>query len=110
VFIGNFLKKLFINLRNKPLERLYLYRPKEVYWLSGFLGAALFLNISSLFKGNFGDIFEFHSSPVYQMISSMGNSRFRYESAETLYWILALIFVFFIINKAKKISKWLWNE
>jgi hypothetical protein len=113
-YVYDYLRKNLKNQipqRKRITEKLYFYRPREVYCLSSLLGIALFLNFPSVLKLDFSGLFEYSRSPVHQMICGIGGiSRFRSEPADTLYWILLITFVFLTLIKAKKISQWLWNE
>jgi hypothetical protein len=116
-------KKLFIFFKNLTIGQntlattLYLHRPKEVYFLSIVLFCMIFLNgrfMKNLLEGNFGSAFDniggYYDSAVFGIIRGIGDDSLRAGAAENLYWVCAAIFIFLTINKAKRISKWLWNE
>ena len=99
------------------LTKIYPHRPKEVCFLSIVLFCMIFLNgrfMENLLGGNFGRAFDniggYYDSAVFGIIRGIGDDNLRLEAAENLYWVCAAIFIFLTINKAKRISKWLWNE
>ena len=94
----------------KLLSKISQYRPKEVYFISAVLFVCLFMDASEIFDGNFDRAFNMKKSIVYGVIMGIGDDNLRYGAAEILYWICAITFIFLTVNKAKRISKWLWNE
>jgi hypothetical protein len=106
------------------LTKIHPHRPKEVYFLSIVLFYMLFLNlkinanseyfVENLLEGDFGSAFNniggCYYSAVFGIIRGIGDDNFKQGGAENLYWVCAAIFIFLTINKAKRISKWLWNE
>ena len=105
------------------LTKIYPHRPKEVYFLSTVLFYMLFLNlekansqyfVEKLLEGNFGRAFHniggCYYSAVFGIMRGIGDNNYNLGVAENLYWVCAAIFIFLTINKAKRISKWLWNE
>jgi hypothetical protein len=122
-------KKIFIFFKSLTIGQntlattLYSYRPKEVYFLSTVLFCMIFLNLEeahsqyfmeNLLEGNFVRAFDYiggySDSAVFGIIRGIGDDNLRRGAAENLYWVCAAIFIFLTINKAKRISKWLWNE
>jgi hypothetical protein len=77
-----------------------------MFFLNGFF-------MKYLLEGNFVRAFNNiggYDSAVFGIIRGIGDDNLRLEAAENLYWACAAIFIFLTINKAKRISKWLWNE
>lgn len=87
-------------------------RPWDVYVGGLVVYVILFLNSAEFFGYRFDlvDVFEPRNSIVYGLIRGVGDDHINSGEAEVFFWFLSVLYVGLVLNKARAISRWIWNE
>lgn len=96
----------------KWLEVLERYRPLEVYVGAVVCYLVLFMNSPDFFftRMELEYFFDTRQSIVYGLIRGIGDDHLHFYAADVLYWFLSILYVGLVLIKARRISRWLWNE
>lgn len=94
------------------LEIINKHSPKEVYVISMLFFFFMFLNLGELLTAsvNLSQVFSPRGSVIYGFIRGIADNHLSRYSAYIFYWVIVFTYISLVILKARKISRWLWDN